>query len=399
MEVTIEKLDHYGRGIGKINNKTVFVTNALPTERVKIKILKEKKNFCEAEVDTYLSVSQDRMKPICPYFNVCGGCQIMHMPYSMQLAFKENKVKEILQKFASFSNVKPIVGSEKQFYYRNKITLQVSNQVGLYKNKTNEIIPISYCYLISDSMNKILEKLKSYCLQDYQGQIIIKSSENENLTFVDLNKKLPFSLDLPSTSIIQNQQINKGKNFILEKMEDLTFKISPLSFFQVNTKQAICLYKKIREYANLTGKEVVLDLYCGTGTISIFLSKNAKEVIGVEINPSAIEDAKENVKKNNIQNCTFYCMDAKEFTEKVNKTIDVVIVDPPRAGLLASEIADLEKISPSTIIYVSCDPITLARDIHLLEEKYTIVEVTPFDLFPQTYHVECVCLLKLKYTS
>lgn len=386
MEVKIEKLDHYGRGIGKINNKTVFVNNALENEIVEIKITKEKKNFCEATVCKYIKTSEKRKIPICPYYELCGGCQLLHLSYEEQLKFKENKVKEILKKFANIKEdiIKPIVKSEEEYYYRNKITLQVDKKIGLYQEKSNDIIPINYCYLVSNGMNDSIKDLIKEDFSSYKGNIVIKeTTQKDKLIFYNLNKYYS-----------NPKFINK--DYILEKMGNFTFKISPQSFFQVNTKQAIKLYQKVKEYADLKGKEIILDLYCGTGTIGIFLSEKAKKVIGIEICKEAVEDAKENSKINQVDNCEFFCGDAQIEIEKIKEKVDIIIVDPPRSGLTEREINYFKRLNPQKIIYVSCDPITFARDLNILKNDYEIKEITPFDLFPQTYHVECVCILKHK---
>ena len=347
-ELKIEKLDHYGRGIGKINNKTVFVNNALEDEIVEITVTKEKKNFCEAEVVKYIKTSEKRQKPICPYYNFCGGCQLQHLSYSEQLKFKENKVKEVLNKFASINEniIKPIIKSENEYYYRNKITLQVDKKVGLYKEKSNDIVPIEHCYLVSEGINESIKNIQKENFSSLKGNIVIKET-----TLKD--KLISYNL---------NKSISNEKEYVLEQMENFVFKISPISFFQVNTNQAIKLYQKVREYADLKGNEVVLDLYCGTGTIGIFLSEKAKKVIGIELCKEAVIDAEYNVKRNNRNNCTFLCGDAKKKIEEIKENIDIIIVDPPRSGLTEQEITYFKKLNPSKIVYVSCDVVTFARD-------------------------------------
>lgn len=382
MQIKIDKLDHYGRGIGKINNKTVFVNNALEDEIVEIIVTKEKKNFCEAKVVKYIKTSDKRQKPICPYYNFCGGCQLQHLPYFEQLKFKENKVKEVLNKFAFINEniIKPIIKSENEYYYRNKITLQVDKKVGLYKEKSNDIVPIEHCYLVSEGINESIKNIQKENFSSLKGNIVIKET-----TLKD--KLISYNL---------NKSISNEKKYVLEKMENFVFKISPISFFQVNTNQAIKLYQKVREYADLKGNEVVLDLYCGTGTIGIFLSEKAKKVIGIELCKEAVIDAEYNAKRNNRNNCTFLCGDAKKKIEEIKENIDVIIVDPPRSGLTEQEITYFEKLNPSKVVYVSCDVVTFARDLNILKKDYEIVEITPFDLFPQTYHVESVTLLQRK---
>ena len=404
--VKIDNLDHYGRGIGKYYGKTVFIDNTLPEEIVNIKVNNNKKNYCEAEVINYLKTSEKRITPLCPYFEICGGCNIMHMPYEEQLNYKRNKVIEIMKKFSEVESfiIKDILATE-QFYYRNKITLQVDKKIGLYKKASYEVVNIDKCYISNSNINKVIEKLNTMKLENI-NQIIIKSSLNSNdimVVFCIYNKidekYLVDSLKTIVTSIIKKYKNEEkclyGKNSIIEKINDYKFYISADSFFQVNTMGMEKLYNQVKKYLNPDKSMSILDLYCGTGTIGIYLSRYVKNVVGVEINKSAVFDARRNADLNDVNNIKFICSDVKDVI-KDYKNIDSVIVDPPRAGLSKEAINNLIKLKAKKVIYVSCDPVTLARDINVLKEFYNLEEITPVDMFPNTYHVECVSLFNLK---
>ena len=311
-----------------------------------------------------------------------------------------------MKKFAKIDSttIKDIIGTE-QFYYRNKITLQVSKKVGLYKKASYEIISIDKCYISDSNINKIIDKLNTMNLENV-NQIIIKSSLNTNdimVVFCIYNrideKYLVESLKDLVTSIIKKYKHEEkclyGKNSIIEKINDYSFYISPESFFQVNTIGMEKLYNIVKEYIKPNKDMCILDLYCGTGTIGIYLSRYSKELNCVEINKSAVKYAKMNAALNDINNIKFVCADVKDVINDY-KNIDAVIIDPPRAGLSNEAINNLIKLNAKKIVYVSCDPATLARDINILKEFYDLKEITPVDMFPNTYHVECVSLLNLK---
>lgn len=404
--VLIEKMDHNGRGIARTDNKTIFVSNALPNEVVDIKITFEKKKIAEAEVIKYIKTSEDRINPKCPYYGKCGGCDLMHINYGNQLLYKESKVKEIIERYGNINCeiIKPIVGGE-QYNYRNKITLHVKDKAGFYLKKSSKIITIENCDIADKKINEIIEKLNNINL-DGIYEIVIRTSKNNLSTMlvlklyneIDNNEYINEFKDLVDTIVLYKKRQFEtiyGNGYILEKLNNFNFKISPDSFFQVNTNQTIKLYDKVVEYADLNKNENVLDLFCGTGTIGIYLSSYCNKVLGVEINKYAIEDAKFNKKLNNINNIEFKCLDAIKINQ-VTDSFDVVIIDPPRTGLEKETIAYLNDLSPKKIVYVSCDAITLARDIKLLSEKYDVIEITPFDLFSNTEHVENVCKLVRK---
>ena len=397
----VEKLDHKGQG------KVIFVENALPNELVEIKILKEKKNYIEAESIKIENPSKDRCNPNCKYYNNCGGCNLLHMNYESTLNFKENKIKEIIAKFLKEDiKINKIIPTIEPFNYRNKATFHVKQQVGYYKKNSNEIIKIDNCNLVDNSINEILKNIKEINLNNIYEIIIRKSKYIDNSMIIikvnkDINEKEVIDkLNSVATSIIiyQNKKYKTiyGSNYILEQMNEFKFKISEDSFFQVNTKTAISLYEKVVEYIKPKENENILDLYCGTGTIGIFLSKKAKKVTGIEINASAINNAIENSKINNINNIEFICKDSSKAVLELKEQFDKIVVDPPRAGLDSNTIKFLKESKAKKIVYVSCDPVTLARDLNLLKENYSIKEITPVDMFPYTHHVETVSLLEIE---
>ncbi len=361
----IKALDYYGRGIIKENDKVIFVNNALVGEIVEINIIKNKKKYMEANVSSYIKQSPLRTQPPCPYYNKCGGCNIMHMPYDEQLKFKENKVKETMYKFKINTIIKPIIPT-KQFNYRNKITLQVENKIGLYEKQSNKIVEIKKCLLVDEKINKIIKNIKNY-----NGKQIVIRANNEE------------------ARIVENDLFaNKMKNFNLV--------MSKSSFFQVNSEGMIKLYDKVLEYADVDKNSNVLDLFCGIGTIGIYISPYCKKVLGIEINEQAIENANINKKNNNIENIRFIAGDVEKIIKEIDFQPNIVIVDPPRSGLDKNCIEKLLNLKVKKIVYVSCDVITLARDLSKLSSVYNVTEITPVDMFANTYHVECVSVLHLK---
>lgn len=406
MIVTIDSLDHQGRGIAHMDEKVIFVFDALIGETVEIKVLKKKKNIIEAIKIKILKASEQRKESPCPYFGKCGGCDLLHMSDQEQLEYKQKKVSEIMKKFAGIDGVvRPIVKNKNVFGYRNKVVFQVDQKVGFYQKKSNKIIEIKECLLLSRKMNEILFLIQHYMNLDYVNQVMIRYSETlKNCMVVfDVSKnfsdfQIPFE-QLEGISILKKKnnlyEVLVGNSFILEHIGTYEFKISPDSFFQVNTKQMEKLYQVVLECSELTGKENVLDLYCGTGTIGIFLSSKAKEVLGIEMNESAVQDAIWNKKRNHIKNIEFLCGDVGDILEKTLFDPHVVIVDPPRMGLDEKAIRNLKRIHAPKIVYVSCDPVTLARDIKKLSDHYETTTIIPVDMFSNTYHVECVCVLEI----
>ena len=399
MQIDITKLDHMGRGIGFIDNKIVFVPNTMPNDIVEIKITHDSKKFLEGEVVSFIKESEDRINPICKYYQECGGCDLLHMNYTYQLDYKLDKVKNILSRYAGIdSKLITKIISENEYNYRNKIVLQVDSKLGLIKRKSHDIVNIDHCYLVSDEVNAMISTLNKLDLTGIT-KIIIRYNQNEIMLIIEtplISDELINTFDCNIIQKIKDEYtIVKGNGFLKEKIDDLEFIISPNSFFQVNTKCMVKLYEQVAKYAKLTGKEVVLDLFCGTGTIGLFLAKHAKEVLGIEISSTAIDDALKNAEINKINNISFKVGDVDHLINELEYHPDVVVVDPPRSGLMPNTIDNIIKLNPSKLIYVSCDPITLARDIKLLA-TYEVVDIKVFDMFPNTYHVECVVNLKRK---
>ena len=398
-EIFIDRLDHQGRGISYKDGKIIFVDGSLDDEEVMCEIDVEKKKYYEGHVTEILKMSSSRVKPKCPYYELCGGCNIMHMSYEKQLDFKKKKLSSIINKYAS-SNVaiNDIVGS-KQFNYRNKITLKVNKKIGLYKKQSNDLVNINECLIVDSNINKVIKVLSEFIFDDIK-QIIIRSSINTNEIMVcfdnEVNDEIISELKKYVSSIYVKDKLIYGNSFLTEVLGDYKFVISPSSFFQVNTDQAFNMYMKVLEYCKLEKDDVVLDLYCGTGTIGIFLSKHCKSVIGIELNPDAIKNAWINAEKNKISNIEFYTGDVGKVINNIKCKPNVIVVDPPRSGLSKETINFIINLNVKKLIYVSCDPMTLARDIKLLSDKYSLQEVTPFDMFPNTYHVESVCILERK---
>ena len=390
----IIKYDHNGRGIGYIDNKIVFVPNTIIGEDVEVKIVDDKKNYSVGEVLKYNKISSIRKDNICPYYNICGGCDIMHLPYLEQLKFKQNKIVEIINKFYGGKvDIKDIIYN-KELNYRNKVSLKVDKKIGYYKKNSHDIINIDKCMLLDEDINNLIGKL-NYIDLGLNKNIVIR--KNTSGLMLILDSKIDYDLIKNDVDIIYlNDKKIYGED-LYEEMDGLKFIISPLSFFQVNKYNTINLYNKILDYCDLKGNETVLDLYCGTGTIGSFVSRKCKKVIGIEINESAIADANKNKKINGLDNIEFICGDSGKIL-KNNKfrNIDIVIVDPPRSGLSELSISEIININPTKIVYTSCDPVTLARDLKILSEKYDVKELTPVDMFPNTYHVESVCVLERK---
>lgn len=403
-KVEVTKLDHQGRGIAKINDKVIFIPNALPRETIDVDIVLEKKKYYEGTIKEIINASDKRIKPVCPYFEECGGCQFLNMNYQDSLDYKQNKVEEIMNKYLGIKiKINNIVACDNNLYYRNKTTFQVKNDTGFFKEKTNTLIPVDKCYISDIKINDIYKAIKDNIDLTNVKQVIIRATKNtlesmvvfKTSNYID-NKKIIDILKKKVDSIYINDELIYGKGKIIENLCNKNFYISPSSFFQVNTLQAEKLYNKAIAYADIKKEDTVLDLYCGTGTIGIVASDKAKKVIGIELNKEAIKDANENKKLNNINNIEFYAGDVGKILNKNNYKPDIIIVDPPRAGLDSLALAQILNIRPKKLVYVSCDLMTLARDLKLLSNDYDILELTPVDMFPYTAHVESVCALKLK---
>lgn len=397
MQYKIEKLDNFGRGIGHINNKIVFISNALEDEVVDATTTYSNKKFDEAKVNEIIEVSRMRIKPICPYFDICGGCNLLHMNYDDQLKFKYNKVKDIIFKYLKENiKVNDVIYSN-QFNYRNKASFEVKEKLCYKMRKSTNLVDINYCYLLDKNINDIVHVLNNLNLKNINN-ITIRTGEEDIMVIISGNptQEIIDALKEKARSIYVNDKLVYGRSNIVSKIGNYEFFVSDKSFFQVNKYNVKNLYDKVLEYAELTGNENILDLYCGTGTIGIYLSKYAKSVIGIEVNEQAIFDANINKNKNNIENISFICDTTSNINNIVNNDFDVIIVDPPRSGLDKNTINFLINSKARRIVYVSCDIMTLVRDLNILKQDYDIREITPVDMFPNTYHVETVCILERK---
>ena len=401
LTVDIISLDHFGRGIAKKDNFIFFVSNALPLEIVDIKIVKVKKNIIEAEVCKYLKKSSDRVVVSCPFYEECGGCDLLHLNYNKQLDYKQNKVKEIMRKFANLDGdkVKDIKHAN-NCHYRNKVTFKVDDKIGFYKKKSNDIVEVKDCYISDERINKVVSLIRD---TSNIKEIMVRASKYTNdlmmvvdgvLSREDLNflKEYVTSIYVKENNKLRNIY---GHDACYEKLRNYVYKILPDAFFQVNTDCAKLMYDQVKEYLSLDINDVVLDLYCGTGSIGIYISDVPKKVLGIEVNRDAITSALENAKINEVSNIDFICDKVENVVNKLDYIPNKIVVDPPRSGLDGKTVSYLNDSGADIIVYVSCDPVTLARDLKLLD-NYEVIEITPFDMFSNTYHVECVCLLNLK---
>lgn len=405
----IEKLDHNGRGIAHWNGKIVFIPYALADEVVEVEIVKEKKSWMEGRMIQILEPSEKRIKPTCPYYDVCGGCDLMHMFYRDQIVWKEEKVKEIMQKFAGLSPsvVSRLIPCEQEKNYRNKLVLQVQDDIGFFEKRSHQLVKIESCQISDERMNEVLRMIRSHVPLTNVQQIMIRASKNTDdiMVVFDVSKPLiiedvvsPLKGKVSSIIMKQNNKYKTlfGKEDIVEKLNGMSFQIAPDAFFQVNTRQTERLYQTVKDSFVLSHDDVVLDLYCGTGTIGIFLAPYVKQVIGVEVNAQAIKSAKKNQSLNHISNIEWKLGKVEDVIPTLQVNPNVVIVDPPRSGLDLKTIERIKDWNVEKLVYVSCDPVTLARDLKMLQEKYDVMKIVPVDMFPQTKHVECVCLLNLR---
>ena len=442
--LNIEALGYEGEGIAKIEGYPVFIPGALIGEKVKVVITKVKKNFAYGNLLEVLEECDDRRVPECKNYNVCGGCTAQHLSYKSQLDFKFSRVKDCIRKIGGLDDsiVKYPIGMENVYRYRNKVQFPVGMvngklSIGFFSEKSHEIIDMDTCLLQDEESEQIIAIIRKW-MNDYSimpakkdgkffkkgilRHIVVRKAfktKDIMVILVTTNKKIPYINELIEglnnsvkniKSIIQNindkdtnlvmgyECINLwGADHICDYIGQYKFNISPLSFFQVNPVQTEVLYNKALEYADLNGNEVVFDAYCGTGTISLFLSQKAKKVYGVEIISQAIDNAKVNAEINNIDNAEFYVGKSEEIIPKLIEDgiiPDVIVVDPPRKGCDSKLLDALGKAKPRRIVYVSCDASTLARDLRYLKEQgYDTIEVQPVDMFPMTKHVENVALL------
>ena len=400
-ETKILRLNNEGEGIGIIDGITTFIPYSLPNEIVKVKIDKKYDNYATGTLKEIIEKSSDRKEPICPYFYECGGCNLMHLNYEKQLEFKKEKIESIFKKISNENIKVNNIYSNKELNYRNKITLKVDkNKIGYYKEKTNELIEIDLCYLVDNKINDVIKNIKLF-IEKYNdnniSEVMIRVIDNKimiSLDNISLNYKDVFIdrfnyLD----SIYINNNLVYGEKVLQETIDNFKFNISPKSFFQVNKNISKLMYEKAVSYIDKS--DITLDLYSGTGTITTLLSKKSKKVIGIEIVKEAVMDANENLKNNNITNIEFICDKVENKIDTLKRlNINNIVLDPPRSGSDKKTLKTIMEINPEKIIYISCNPVTLARDYNTLKDKYIIKEINAFDMFPNTYHIESLMVLE-----
>ena len=454
--VEITDIAAEGKAIAKLDDMVVFIPYVVPGDIIDLKLTRKKNKYAEGKPTRFIKYSPDRTEAFCEHFGICGGCKWQILPYSEQLKYKQKQVTDNLTRIGKIElpEIQPILGSEKTEFYRNKLEFTFSNKKWLtleqiqsgetFDNMNalgfhipgmfDKVLDINKCWLQDDISNRIRNFIREYCnekeynffdLRNRGGlmrNIIIRTSTTRELmlivVFYDnvrsqredlLNAIADKFPEITSLLYIINEKANdtitdqivltwKGNDFIFEEMEGLKFKIGSKSFYQTNSEQAYNLYKIARDFAGLTGNELVYDLYTGTGTIANFVARQAKKVVGIEYVEDAIEDAKFNSANNKIENTLFYAGDMKDILTEdfINEhgRPDIIITDPPRAGMHDDVIKTILFANPERIVYVSCNPATQARDLSLMDEKYKVVKVQPVDMFPHTHHVENVVLLE-----
>lgn len=394
----IERFDDLGRGIGYINNKVTFIDKVVPEDIVEVELTKEKKKYNEAKLIKIIKQSPLRIDAKCPYFSKCGGCQFQNITYENTIKYKKEKIVNIFSKH-KISIFPEVITNISSYNYRNKITLKVNNyKIGFYINKTHNLVEINKCLLANPAINKTIPLIKRFnicngevtirCNQNAEILIVINSQDNLNIDITYLKSKIKL------VGIVVNNKTYYGENSLFERMNNLLFKISYDSFFQVNPFIASQLFQIIGD--NIDSSDKVLDLYCGVGTLSLMAAKKAQKVLGIEVVPNAIINALFNARVNDLNNTQFVINDASTAISKIKPDFNKIIVDPPRRGLTKNIIDVLLKIKPDEIIYVSCDPQTLVRDFTLLSSIYEIKKSYILDMFSYTYHVECVSVLSRK---
>ncbi|TFB14254.1 23S rRNA (uracil(1939)-C(5))-methyltransferase RlmD [Filobacillus milosensis] len=437
-------LTHEGNGVGKIDGYPVFVPYGLPGEKAKVKIVKVKKNIAFGKLIELIEPSEDRVEPPCEVFYQCGGCQIQHMSYERQLKMKQKQVQDVMHKIAHMPDVpvRPTIGMEEPWSYRNKVQIPVGERngkilTGFYQKKSHNIIDMDTCPVQNEANDHIVREMRGiiedlgiepYDEQSHRGvirhivsrtgyhtgEIMVvlvtrtkdipnKNKLVERIRELDSNiKGIIHNVNPKQTNVIMGRDSKTlwSKDVIFDKIGELEFAISAHSFYQVNPEQTEKLYEQALKYAHLTGNETVIDAYCGIGSISLFLAQHAKKVYGVEVVPQAVDDAKDNAKRNHIDNAEFFVGEAEKvmpWWKSQGLRPDVIVVDPPRKGCDEELLKAMIDMKPERIVYVSCNPSTLARDIKILAGGgYEAKQIQPVDMFPQSNHIESVTELVLK---
>jgi len=460
-QVTVEDYAAEGKALGRTEGKVVFISGAVPGDVVDVQLSKNKKDWAEGKAIGFHSYSKDRVQPFCEHFGVCGGCKWQMLPYEKQLQYKQNEVAQNLRRLGKIAlpEIMPILGCDTIARYRNKLEFTFSNRRYLLPSEMNgaetsaqssglgfhvprlfdKVIDINTCHLMAEPTNSIKNTIRQFAFDNnypfydirnhtgwlrtlvlricttgevmvnlciaYEDGPAIKKLFDHLLQQVPAITTLLYTINPKKNDSIYDlqPQVYYGKGYALENLEDFQFKISPKSFFQTNTRQGEKLYKVTRDFAELNGHETVYDLYCGTGSIGIFVSRLAKKIIGVELIEEAIDDAKQNAALNNIAHAHFFAGDVIDVCNDAFFSLhgrpDVIITDPPRAGMHEKLVKKIIDMAAPTVVYVSCNPATQARDLQLLDEKYMVTKVQPVDMFPQTHHIENVVQLKLRKMS
>ncbi len=430
-ELEITGMTDEGDGVGRAESMAIFVPYTIIGEKVRIIIVKVMKNFAYGKLLEVIVPSTHRLKADCPYFYQCGGCQLWHMDYDTELKYKQQKVEDCIRRIGGLqTTVSPIVPSDNTSRYRNKVQLPVSKDgIGFYKRNSHTVIDIQDCLLQNSKATKVVallrEWISKYNIEPYDEEtnsgnlrhIYIRSGKSGMLLTLVVREKflpntdelinmlMPFNLagivlniNPKNTNVVlgKENRLLWGKQSIIDNIGESEFEISPNSFYQVNNPQALKLYTIAQELAFLQGNETLWDLYCGIGTIGQFMAKSVKKIVGIEIVPQAVEDATNNAKRNGIKNAKYFCGAAETIAPSLIKKgykPDVVILDPPRKGCDEKLLETVIKSAPKRIVYISCKPSTLARDLKYLSNYYTTKQIVPVDLFPRTSHVETVTLL------
>ncbi|MBQ7704183.1 MAG: 23S rRNA (uracil(1939)-C(5))-methyltransferase RlmD [Selenomonadaceae bacterium] len=430
-EIEIGGLGSGGEGVGKFEDFTIFVEGALPTEKVLAEIVEVKKNYAVGKLVKILRESSERVKPFCPIYENCGGCQLQHLSYEAQLIWKRRQVVDAVERIGKIhgAEIFNTIGMKNPLRYRNKMQFPVGKNlaIGCYARGSHKIVDTDSCQIQKESADKVLTvvkkilqryKISPYDEDTHKGilrHVMSRVGFNGELmiVLVTATKNLPnekgivkaIRAEIPEVATVQQNiqtfhnnvilgretKILFGRPTIKDKIGNLEFNISARSFFQVNTAQAEILYRTAKNFAELTGKEILIDAYCGTGTIGLFMAKNAYKVFGIEIVNSAIDDAKKNARENKIRNAEFIVGDVVKVLPRLEIYADIVVVDPPRAGCDKKVLETFAKMNPARIVYVSCNPATLARDLAILADLgYTAKKIQPVDMFPFSSHVEAV---------
>jgi len=456
--ILVEDYAAEGKSIARADGKVIFIENAVPGDVVDIRLSKNKKDWAEGHITAFQRYSPDRVEPFCAHFGVCGGCRWQMLPYPLQLKYKQQQVEEVLRRIGKVELpcVNPILGADETTGYRNKIEYTFSNRRFLLPHELKDpsvsqqqdvagfharglfdkVVDIGTCHLQQEPTNRLRRLIRDYGLQhqlpfydikehrgwlrnlqvricttgEIMANLVVGYADEEHtrrLSELVLQQIPELTTLLVTINAKWNDsitgldpQIVYGKGYVIEQLEDFRFKIGPQSFFQTNTRQGERLYRVTREYAELTGKETVYDLYCGTGSIGIFVSSRAARIVGVEVVDAAVGDARENAALNGISHARFFAGDVVDicgdpFFEREGRP-DVIITDPPRAGMHEGLVNKILDMAAPTVVYVSCNPATQARDLHLLDAKYTVTGIQPVDMFPHTHHIENIVQLKLR---